>query len=307
VNPGLGRVFTEEEETPGRDQVVLLSYNLWKSRFGADPAVVGKTVSLDALSYAVVGVMPQGFVFPGGTGINSAVDLWRPLALSAQDWRSRSWHDYQVIGRLKPGVSLDQARVEMDALQARIQKANPDSSAGTHCKLITLQEQSVGGVRRALLVLFGAVAFVLLIGCAHVANLLLARATSRQREFAIRSARGAGRGPGIRQLLTESILLALLGAGLGVLLAVWGVKAIVVSVGSQIAGSAPGWNEIGVDGRALCFTLFVAVLTGIVFGLAPAFRAVRVKAVESLKDGGRGSTNSVRHNRLISALVIAEI
>jgi len=307
VEPMLGRVFTEEEEIPGRDQVALLGYNLWKNRFGGDPAVVGKTVVLDDQSCVVVGVMPQGFVFPGGTGINSSVDLWRPLALSVKAWQERSWHDYQVIGRLKPGVSLDQARVEMDALQTRIQKANPSTSAGTHCNLIALREQSVGGVRKALLLLFGAVAFVLLIGSANVANLSLARAASRQREFAIRAALGAGRWPIIRQSLAESVLLALLGAGLGVLLAIWGVQALVAGVESQIAERVPGWNEIGVDWTALGFTLVIAIFTGIVFGLAPAFQSSRQDATAALKDGGRGLTAGARHNRLMRSFVIAEI
>jgi putative ABC transport system permease protein len=307
VGPLLGRVFTAEEETPGRDQVALLGYNLWKSRFGGDPAVVGKTIELDAQNCTVVGVMEPGFVFPGGTGINPAADLWRPLALPAQEWQNRSWHDYQVIGRLKRGVSLDQARVEMDALQARIQKANPSTSAGTHCKLIALREQSVGGVRRSLLVLFGAAAFVLLIACANVANLSLARAAARQREFAIRTALGAGRWPIIRQSLVESTLLALVGAGLGALLAVWGTRALVASAGSQIAESAPGWNEIGVDLSVLGFTLVVAFSTGIIFGLAPAFQAARPDATAALKDGGRGLTAGLRRNRLRSALVVAEI
>jgi putative ABC transport system permease protein len=307
VGPLFGRVFTAEEETLGRDQVALLGYNLWKSRFGGDPAVVGKTIALDAQNCTVVGVMPQSFVFPGGTGINPAVDLWRPLALSTKDWQERSWHDYQVIGRLKPGVSLDQARVEMDTLQTRIQKANPSTSAGTHCKLIELREQSVGGVRRALLVLFGAAAFVLLIACANVANLLLARAATRQREFAIRTALGAGRWPIMRQLLVESMLLALVGAGLGALLAVWGVPALAASAGGQIAESTPGWNEIGVDLNVLGFTLVVAVSTGVIFGLAPAFQAARPDAMAALKDGGRGLTAGARRNRLRSALVVAEI
>jgi putative ABC transport system permease protein len=307
VEPLLGRVFTDEEETPGRDQVALLGYNLWKSRFEGDPAVVGKTIELDAQNCTVVGVMAPGFVFPGGTGINPAADLWRPLALSAQEWQSRSWHDYQVIGRLKQGVSPDQARVEMDALQARIQKANPSTSAGTHCKLIALREQSVGGVRRSLLVLFGAAAFVLLIACANVANLSLARAAARQREFAIRSALGAGRWPIIRQTLVESTLLALVGAGLGALLAVWGTRALVAGDGSQIAESAPGWNEIGVDLSVLGFTLVVAFSTGIIFGLAPALQAARPDATAALKDGGRGLTAGARRSRLRSALVVAEI
>src|SRR5262245_46133252 len=307
IRPLLGRVFTADEENLGRDQVALLGYNLWKSRFGGDPAVVGKTIEVDAQNCTVIGVMAPGFVFPGGTGINPAADLWRPLALSAQEWRERSWHDYQVIGRLKPDVSLDQARAEMDALQTRIQKANPESSAGTHCKLIELREQSVGGVRRALLVLFGAAAFVLLIACANVANLSLARASARQREFAIRSALGAGRWPIMRQLLVESTLLALVGAGLGALLAVWGTPALVAGAGSQIAESAPGWNEIGVDVSVLGFTLAVAVSTGVIFGLAPAFQSSRPAATAALKDGGRGLTAGARRNRLRSALVVGEI
>jgi putative ABC transport system permease protein len=307
VGPLLGRVFTAEEETMGRDQVVLLGYNLWKSRFGGDPAVVGKTVSLDARNCTVVGVMPPGFVFPGGTGIQPAVDIWRPLALSAQEWQERSWHAYEVIGRLKQGISLGQARVEMDALQNRIQKANPSTSAGTHCKLTALREQSVGGVRRALLVLFGAAAFVLLIACANVANLLLARAGARQREFAIRAALGAGRWPIMRQLLVESMLLALVGASLGALLAVWGVRALATSAGSQIAERTHGWNEIGVDLSVLGFTLVVSVSTGIIFGLAPAFQAARPEATAALKDGGRGLTAGIQRNRLRSALVIAQI
>ena len=307
VRPLLGRVFTADEENLGRDQVALLGYNLWKSRFGGDPAVVGKTIEVDAQNCTVIGVMAPGFVFPGGTGINPAADLWRPLALSAEEWRNRSWHDYQVIGRLKPAVSLDQARVEMDALQSRIQKANPSTSAGTHCKLIELREQSVSGVRRSLLVLFGAAAFVLLIACANVANLSLARAAARQREFAIRTALGAGRWPIMRQLLAENIMLALSGAGLGALLAVWGVQALVAGAGSQIAESAPGWHEISVDVSVLGFTLVVAFSTGIIFGLAPAFQAARPDATAALKDGGRGLTAGLRRNRLRSALVVAEI
>jgi putative ABC transport system permease protein len=307
VKPLLGRVFTAEEEILGRDQVVLLSYNLWKSRFGGDPAVVGKTVSLDAQNCTVVGVMPPGFVFPGGTGIEPAVDLWRPLALSAPELRERSWHAYTVIGRLKQGISLDQARVEMDTLQTRIQKANPSSSAGTHCNIIALREQSVGGVRRALLVLFGAAAFVLLIACANVANLLLARAGARQREFAIRTALGAGRWPIMRQLLVESTLLALAGAALGALLAVWGVRALTAGAGRQIAERTPGWNEIGVDLSVFGFTLAVAVATGIIFGLAPAFQAARPGATAALKDGGRGLTAGLQRNSLRSTLVITEI
>ncbi len=314
VTPVHGRRLIPEEETPGRDRVVVLSHGLWQRRFGGDADIVGRTVSLDGESYTVVGVMPRGFLFPGGTGefigglfFNPTPDLWMPLALPAGTWGARSWHDWQVIGRLKPEVPLDQARVEMDALMQRMEQANPGNFMGTHCTLLPLREQSVGSMRASLLMLFGAVGFVLLIGCTNIANLFLARAAARENEFAIRAALGAGRLTILRQLLTESVLLAMAGGALGTLLAWSGVGVLVASVGGNIAIVTPGWNEIRVDGGVLAFTLVVALGAGIVFGLAPAWQTAKANVNETFKEKGRGSTEGLRRHRLRGALVVAEV
>src|SRR3989442_597320 len=314
VSPVLGRGFAAEEETEGRDRVVVLSYGLWQRRFGSDAGIVGKTVSLDGNSYSVIGVMPGGFSYPGGSGeflggmfFNSTPELWLPLALSADMRQARGWHDWQEIGRLKAGVSLDQARAEMDALQARIEQANPGNFMGTGCTLIPLREQSVGAVKPVLLVLLGAVACVLLIACANVANLLLVRAAARQKEFAIRAALGAGRSAIIRQLVTETVLLAALGCAVGTLLAQLCVGALVAAVGEKIAESTPGWDHIGIDGRVLAFTLTVSFCTGILFGLAPAWQTVKTDVNEPLKEGGRGLAEGPRRSRLRSSLIVAEV
>ncbi len=234
VNPPLGRSFRVEEETPGRDQVVILSPGLWQRRFGSDPNLVGKTVLLDGRSYVVVGIMPPGFVFPGMTGVlygfffSKPADVWLPLALPAELLHNRNNHLLEVVARLKLDTSLAQASAEMDGVMQRIVRANPGELMGDDAKVIPLREQSVGTVRSGLLVLQGAVAFVLLIACANVANLLLARAAERQKEIAIRVARGASRLQVIRQLLTESVLLALIGGALGTLLAVWSTDLFVI-------------------------------------------------------------------------------
>jgi putative ABC transport system permease protein len=314
VNPAIGRGFSIEEETQGRDRVAILNCGLWQRRFGSDKNILGRTISIDGNSYTIVGVMPAGFSYPGGGGeilggilFNPTPDFWVPLALSPEMRQLRGRHEWQVVGRLKQGVSFEHARTEMDALQARMEKANPGNFMGTGCTLIPLREQSTGNVKTTLLVLLGAVAFILLIGCTNVANLLLARAAARQKEIAIRAALGAGRWALMRQLLTESALLALCGGALGSVLAWWGVGLLVTKVSDKIAQTTPGWNEIGLDLRVLLFTLIISLLTGLLFGLVPALQTTNYDLNATLKEGGRGSTEGARRNRFRSFLVISEV
>jgi len=308
VKPLWGRTFAVGEDQPGRDEVVLLSYGLWQRRFGADRAAVGRTISIDGRSCTVVGVMSPGFQFPGNTGTILNVftappaQLWVPLALSPVAWSQRSSHFLQVIARLKPGVTLSHAQSEMDSIEQQLVKAFPRAYIGTDVKFVPLHAQVVGSFRTALLVLFGAVGFVLLIGCANVANLLLARAARRQREVAIRSALGAGRLRLIRQLVTESLVLAILGGGLGVLLAGWGISLLKLI----LPGNFPNPDAVRINGPVLLFTIFSSLATGLIFGLAPALQTSRVSLTGTLKEGERGG-DSRQHDRLRSILVVSEM
>src|SRR6266700_1139557 len=308
VEPVLGRTFSSGEDQLGQDRVVLLSYGLWQRRFNADRSIVGKSITIDGRSCTVIGVMPPGFQFPGDTGtilnIYTAppAQLWVPLALPPGAWRQRSAHYLQVVARLRAGVTLSQAQAEMNSIERQLVREYPRDYIGSDVKFISLHAQVVGSFRSVLLVLFGAVAFVLLIGCVNVANLLLARATSRQREVAIRSALGATRLRLIRQLVTESLGLALAGGSLGVLVASWGINLLKLMVPDNF----PRKGDIRMDESVLIFTLLASVGTGLIFGLAPAFQASRIHLTQSLKEGERGA-DGLGRNRLRSALVVSEV
>ncbi|HEU0175930.1 MAG TPA: ABC transporter permease [Blastocatellia bacterium] len=299
VKAALGRVYTNDEDKPGASPVVVLSHGLWQRRFGADASVIGRSITLNDRGYTVIGVMPRGFLFP------TRVEMWTPVGpLSDQEtWKQRGNHPgLSALARLKPGVTLEQARADMKNITAALEKEYPGSNTGASATIIPLLENYVSDIRQSLYVLFGAVGFVLLIACANVASLTLARASSRQREMAVRAALGAGRWRIVRQLLTESGLLALAGGGLGLLLAQWGVTAILAI---SPEGAIPRVAEIGLDRSVLLFTAAVSILTGIVFGLAPAMQSSHADVQEALKETGRGATG--RRRWLRSGMVMAEI
>jgi len=301
VRPKMGRVFLPEEQHSGKDQEIILSYGLWERQFASDPNVLGKSVKVDGKSYTIVGVMNKGFIYP------LPAEAWMPIDLDPMQHSMRDSRYLWVLGRMKPHVSVTEASAEMDAITKRQAEAYPDNYKGWRLRVMPLREFATDDLtRQYTLLLLGAVGFVLLIACADVANVQFARVTGRQKELAVRAAMGASRARIIWQLLTESVLLALLGGVLGLIFAQWYITLILVNMPPDVERFIAGWGTISLDAGALLFTMGIALLSGILAGIGPALMTSRTNLSETLKEGSRGSSGRGRY-RLRNALVVAEI
>ncbi len=312
ADPVKGRVFTRAEGAEGRDDVVVISARLWQRRFNSDPTIVGNKISLNGWPHTVIGIMPEQFDFPlplfnvQGARFSSRADIWKPIAFTKDELAARYSRSYGVIARLQPAISVAQAQAEIDTVTANFRQTNPKNyppeTTAFGAKLYPLQDQVVGPMRTGLWILVGAVTLVLLIACANLTTMLLARAASREREMAIRVALGAGWKRMLRQLLTESVVLSILGGTAGVLLAMGALDVLSV-IGAQ---TVPRVREVDLDLTVLAMTFGVAVATGILFGLVPALVSAKPELTEALKEGGRGSTEGAHRNRLRNGLIVAE-
>ncbi len=294
VAPFLGRTFTEEEDQPDHNDVVILSYNLWQQRFGADTGIVGRNLNLDGRPRTVVGVMPKGFEYP------PTATIWTPFGLDRPNHDRRDFHRMRVIGRLRDGISIERARSDFQAIHARLAQQYPEFDADESTIVNPLLDDMVGDIRPALLVLLGAVGFVLLLACANVANLLLAKASGREREIAVRTSLGASRGAILRQMLTESLILAILGGAVGLLLGTAAFRWLI----SVAPANVPRINEVGLNWHVIELTALLSLATGLLFGFAPAWHASRIDVNSLLKEGMRGSSS---RRRLPNALVIGQV
>ena len=297
VQPLIGRGFVADEDRPGGNPVIVLSHRLWQSRFGGNPGIVGKQATVSGRLYTVIGIMPPDFHF-----LNTEVQAWLPLAIDPVIDYRKSGRFLRTFGRLKPDVTLQQAQAEMSRIAGQLEQQYPEYNRGWDVNVVPLHEQIVGDIRPVLIVLLAAVAFVLLIACANVANLLLARAATRHKELALRAALGASRLRLVRQMLTESVLLALIGGAVGVFLAYWGIQLLVAFGPDNI----PRLREVVIDPRVLAFTFGVSLATGILFGLLPALQASRPDLNDALKEGARGSSGG-RVRVFRNVFVVAEV
>src|SRR5436190_23962372 len=312
ADPVKGRVFTEAEGAEGRDDVVVISARLWQRRFNSDPTIVGNKISLNGRPHTVVGIMPEQFDFPlplfnvQGARFASRADIWKPIAFTKDELAARYSRSYSVVARVRPGISVAQAQAELDTVTANFRQTNPKNyppeTTAFGASLYPLQDQVVGPMRTGLWILVGAMTLVLLIACANLTTMLLARAASREREMAIRVALGAGWKRMLRQLLTESVVLSILGGTAGVLLATGALDVLRV-IGAQ---TVPRLREVDLDLSVLAMTFGVAVATGILFGLVPALVSAKPELTEALKEGGRGSTQGAHRNRTRNGLIVAE-
>jgi putative ABC transport system permease protein len=299
VKPILGRGFAPDENEPGKDMVALLTYTLWQRRYGGEPDIVNKTIVTNGTTRTVIGVMPPKFNYPKGA------EIYSPIRFTAEFKENRSFHNLLGIARLKPGVTIPAAQADLDMVSAQLEKQYPEANTGRSVGVFPILADTVRIYATALWVMMAAVGFVLLIGCANVANLMLGRALGRQKEIAVRAALGASRFRIIRQLLTESVILGLLGGALGILVAYWGIDAFRVSNPGDAARFAPGFDNMGIDLSVLVFTVAISILSGVLFGLAPAWQLSKPDLNNALKEGGRQTSSG--SNRLRSLLVVSEI